>query len=162
MQIAVIGAGNMGCVYGANLARVGEQVTLIDVWEEHVARIRAHGLRMEGLQRGLHRPVEATVESRGGAQGRRRPDLRQRLQHARGGPSARAVLKEDGYAVTLQNGVGNIEILTEVLGARPRLGRPLLSQRRPAGPGHVAHTNNGPTYLANWTGRRAACWRWRN
>lgn len=39
MQIAVIGAGNMGCVCGGNLARIGEQVTLIDVWEEHIGFI---------------------------------------------------------------------------------------------------------------------------
>ncbi|MBT3604660.1 MAG: NAD-binding protein [Candidatus Latescibacteria bacterium] len=29
MHFAVIGSGNMGCVYGANLARIGEDVTMI-------------------------------------------------------------------------------------------------------------------------------------
>ena len=62
MQIAVIGAGNMGCVYGANLARIGEEVTMIDVAEDHVAAMCEHGLRMEGLHGEFTADVFATVD----------------------------------------------------------------------------------------------------
>ena len=34
MQIALIGAGNMGCVYGAHAARVDEEVTMVDTWTD--------------------------------------------------------------------------------------------------------------------------------
>jgi len=61
MQIAVIGAGIMGCVYGGNLARIGEQVTLIDVCEEHIDRIRTHGLQLEGLNGDFTVRVGATA-----------------------------------------------------------------------------------------------------
>ncbi|SVD28649.1 uncharacterized protein METZ01_LOCUS381503, partial [marine metagenome] len=43
MHIAVIGAGNMGCLYGANLARAGERVTLVDVRQEHVQAMQEQG-----------------------------------------------------------------------------------------------------------------------
>ena len=39
----------MGCVYGANLARIGEEVSFLDVWEEHVRAITANGLEVDGL-----------------------------------------------------------------------------------------------------------------
>ena len=47
MRIAVIGAGNMGCVYGANLARLGQDVTMIDTKEDHVLAMQKHGIKIK-------------------------------------------------------------------------------------------------------------------
>ena len=55
--------------------------------------------------------------------------------------AAGVVLKESGYALTLQNGVGNVEILTEVLSAgRVMAGLSFHSGDLKA-PGRVTHTN---------------------
>jgi len=48
-RIAVVGAGAVGGYLGGNLARVGNDVTLIDPWPEHVEAIRANGLRLSGM-----------------------------------------------------------------------------------------------------------------
>ena len=48
-RIAVIGAGAVGGYLGGNLARVGNDVTLIDPWPEHVEAIRARGLHLSGM-----------------------------------------------------------------------------------------------------------------
>ena len=62
MHFAVIGAGNMGCVYGGNLARIGQEVSLIDVWDAHVRAIQQDGLRMTGLKGSYTvRPRASTV-----------------------------------------------------------------------------------------------------
>jgi 2-dehydropantoate 2-reductase len=147
MQIAVIGAGNMGCVYGANLARIGEQVTLIDVWEEHIGRIRTHGLHMEGLNGDFTVRVGATLTPAEAP----KADVVLICANAYNTPeaaqSAKVVLKENGYALTLQNGVGNVEVLTDVLGARRVLAGLSFHSGDLRGPGRVAHTNHGPTYL---------------
>lgn len=47
-KIAIVGAGALGGHVGAYLARDGRDVTLIDPWPEHVERMRAHGLTLEG------------------------------------------------------------------------------------------------------------------
>jgi 2-dehydropantoate 2-reductase len=117
MQIAVIGAGNMGCVYGGNLARVGEQVTLIDVWEEHLRQIRAHGLRMDGLHGEFIATVGATTDPAEAPKADAAVICVNTYNTPDAARSAGVVLKDSGYALTLQNGVGNVEILTEVLGA---------------------------------------------
>ena len=36
LKVAVLGAGAMGCLFGGLLAEKGLNVTLIDVWKEHV------------------------------------------------------------------------------------------------------------------------------
>ncbi|MCX7320211.1 MAG: 2-dehydropantoate 2-reductase, partial [Hyphomicrobiales bacterium] len=46
MQIAVIGAGAVGCYYGAMLLRAGHDVTLVGR-PAHVEAINSHGLHFE-------------------------------------------------------------------------------------------------------------------
>jgi 2-dehydropantoate 2-reductase len=46
LQIAVMGAGAVGCYFGGMLARAGHDVTLI-ARPAHVQAIEANGLRME-------------------------------------------------------------------------------------------------------------------
>jgi 2-dehydropantoate 2-reductase len=60
MRIAVIGAGGIGAIYGAALARAGAEVTFV-ARGAHLAAIRENGLRIEG-DRGetLVRPAQAT------------------------------------------------------------------------------------------------------
>src|SRR3546814_2055122 len=48
-RIAVVGAGAGGGYGGAHLARLGQDVTLIDPWPEHIEAIRARGLEMDGV-----------------------------------------------------------------------------------------------------------------
>jgi 2-dehydropantoate 2-reductase len=62
MRIAVIGAGGIGGIYGAALARVGADVTFV-ARGEHLAAMRENGLRVEG-DRGETwiRPAQATDE----------------------------------------------------------------------------------------------------
>ena len=43
LNVAVLGAGAMGCLFGGLLAEKGLQVTLIDVWQEHVDAINKNG-----------------------------------------------------------------------------------------------------------------------
>ena len=49
LNIAVLGAGAMGCLFGGLLAEKGLKVTLIDVWKEHIDAINKNGLKMDGL-----------------------------------------------------------------------------------------------------------------
>jgi 2-dehydropantoate 2-reductase len=49
-RIVIFGAGAVGGYVGGHLARVGEDVCLIDPWPEHVDTINATGLHLEGTQ----------------------------------------------------------------------------------------------------------------
>lgn len=60
MRIAIVGAGGIGCIYGAALAKAGAEVTFI-ARGAHLAAMRANGLKIEG-DRGetIINPVQAT------------------------------------------------------------------------------------------------------
>ena len=49
-RIGIMGAGAVGSYVGAFLAREGQDVTLVDMWPEHVEAIRKQGLRASGSQ----------------------------------------------------------------------------------------------------------------
>ena len=48
MKITIVGTGAMGSVYAGILAEAGHEVWAVDIWHDHVARIQAQGLRVEG------------------------------------------------------------------------------------------------------------------
>jgi 2-dehydropantoate 2-reductase len=48
MKVTVVGAGAIGGVLGAHLARYGHDVTFSDIVEDHVSQIRTSGIRIEG------------------------------------------------------------------------------------------------------------------
>ena len=47
MKVAVLGAGAMGCLYGAALHRGGAQVVLVDTNPAHLAALQERGLELE-------------------------------------------------------------------------------------------------------------------
>ena len=62
MKIAVMGAGAMGSLFGGLLADAGEDVTLIDIWKEHVDAINARGLRITGISGDRTIEVNSTTD----------------------------------------------------------------------------------------------------
>ena len=58
-KIAIMGVGAVGSYVGAFLAREGQDVTLIDMWPEHVETMRRQGLRVSGSQGPFTVPVQA-------------------------------------------------------------------------------------------------------
>ena len=61
--------------------------------------------------------------------------------------AARAMLRPDGFAVTLQNGIGNVEALADALGRERVAGGLSYHSAAVRGPGEVSHTHAGPTWL---------------
>ncbi len=49
-KIAIIGAGPIGSILGAHLARNGQSVVLVDILEEHLKAIKTKGLKISGLE----------------------------------------------------------------------------------------------------------------
>jgi 2-dehydropantoate 2-reductase len=61
MKITVVGAGAMGCRFGAALFEVGHQVTLLDGWREHVTAVNQGGLRVTDATGTRVLPVPAVL-----------------------------------------------------------------------------------------------------
>src|SRR5690606_29879981 len=114
MNIAVMGAGAVGCYYGGMLARAGHEVTLVGR-PQHVEAVRRAGLRLQTQAFDERVPVQAST----GAEGVRGAEL---VLFAVKSPDTEAAgatlapfLERDAAILTLQNGVDNAERLAATL-----------------------------------------------
>jgi len=148
MRIAIVGAGAMGSLFGGRLARVA-RVTLLDPWAEHVAAIQRDGLSIIELDGQESR---VCVAATGDPSAVPEADLVIIFvkAHATRQASewASRFLAADGLALTLQNGVGNAEVMAEVLGAERVVAGVTAHGATLLGPGRVRHAGQGATHIA--------------
>lgn len=153
MRYCVVGAGAMGGLYGLRLSAKGHKVDFLDVNQAHVDAINRGGFRLSGVTGDNSYPVKATTQA-GGLAGT--ADVVLFHPHTTGTVAAAAtaatVLKPEGWAVTLQNGIGNVEALVDTLGKERVVGGISYHSAAMAGPGHSVHTNAGQTYLGELDG----------
>ena len=159
MRIAVVGAGAMGGSYGGMLAVAGEDVGLVDARSDHIAAIRADGLRVSGAfgEHVVQVPAAESPEGLEPADGAWADlvivftDTNATRAAVR---AADHLLSSEGCAITFQNGIGNVETLQEELGAERVLGGSSMCSALVEAPGHVVMTHRGPTSIGELDGRR--------
>jgi 2-dehydropantoate 2-reductase len=141
MNVAVMGAGAVGCYFGALLARAGHSVTLIGR-AEHVKAVQAKGLRIETSRFEAYVPMQATTEVSGVTDA----DVVLFCVKSSGTESAGRdmlpYLKLDAAILSLQNGVDNAERLQAVLG-RDVIPAAVYVATEMKGPGYVKHHGRG-------------------
>lgn len=153
MRFCVVGAGAMGCLYGGRLAQAGHDVTLVDVWTEHVDAIDRSGLLLSGIGGDSRIPVHASKDAAGVAPADVVIVLSDANSTAEAGRTAARLLAADGFVLTLQNGIGNYETLAPIIGEERTLAGLSYHSAAIDGPGHAIHTNVGPTWIGERDGK---------
>jgi 2-dehydropantoate 2-reductase len=135
MRVAVLGTGALGCVFAARLAAHAE-VWVLGTWAEGVRAIRERGVR-------LHEP-DGSATTAGVAGAATGPEgvpacdaalvLVKSYQTERAAAWVQPLLRSDGLAVSVQNGLDNAEKLVAAVG----------DGRAVAGVNYVGATNLGP------------------
>lgn len=107
MNVTILGAGAMGCLFGASFHRAGHSVTLVDVNAEHVAAINADGLELDTRTGVEHLPIRACQP----AEARDIADLimvfTKTFHSVAALEGVRAVIGPETHLLSLQNGLGN-------------------------------------------------------
>jgi 2-dehydropantoate 2-reductase len=141
IRVILFGTGAMSCLFAARLAQVA-QVTLVGTWAEAIARIRGKGILYEDSQGS--RIIQVQAEYCGMPLDR--VDLAFVLVKAWQTQSISDILSDylnpGGIAITLQNGLGNLERL----GARAFPGSTSEGATLMA-PGHVRAGGAGITHV---------------
>ena len=116
MRIGILGAGAVGCAYGYLLQRGGHDVTMVDVWAEHVDRIRGSGLEVEAAGTTQVARIDATTDPLELRDVEAVLVLVKAFANGAAGAALAAALGPGAIVVTLQNGIGNVEVLAGSLG----------------------------------------------
>jgi 2-dehydropantoate 2-reductase len=150
-RLAIIGVGAMGSLFGCRLSPLTELV-MFGNWPEQLRAIRQDGLLLiDPSGRQSRHQVRVTSQTRHMKAFDVALILVKSWQTERAARQASELLSEDGLAVTLQNGLGNIDILGAYVGqGRAALG--VTSEgAMMIGPGVVRHAGAGLTHLAATT-----------
>ena len=144
MKVCVVGCGAIGSLFAAHLAKLEDvEVWAFDVDRDHIDAINANGLRLSG-ESDVHSYPNATSNP---------SDIpacefgivATKSLHTRAAIESAASVFKDAAVCTVQNGVGNEEIIAEYV---PRV---IRGTTFPAGhvvePGHVEQDTGGKTWL---------------
>lgn len=145
LKICIVGCGAVGSLFAAHLAQKGEaEVWAYDVWKDHVDAVRKSGLRISGAA-----DFTARVNATSDPKELPRCDygiVATKAIHTRGAIAQVALAFDENSAVcSVQNGVGNEEIIAEhvkcvIRGTTFPAGHPIA-------PGHIGFDIKGDTWI---------------
>ena len=150
--ILIWGAGAIGGILGAYLARAGHAVHMVDIVEEHVLAMREEGLAIEGpveeFAQVLPASTPAELEGRFG-----RVILAVKAHHTRPALDMLAPhLAPGGYVVSAQNGL-NETLISERIGAESTVGCFVNYGADWLGPGRILYGNRAAVAVGELDGR---------
>jgi 2-dehydropantoate 2-reductase len=142
LKVAVVGAGQMGSIYGAAASENGHDVLFVDANQSIVDQINADGLvidRRDGRREVYRIPASSDPGRTGGVvdvalfqvKGWATRDAAERV---------RPIVADASVILTLQNGLGNEAALRSVYPGNQVLIGVSLHTVITVGPGHYAHT----------------------
>jgi 2-dehydropantoate 2-reductase len=116
-DILIVGTGALATLFAARLASTGVDVTLMGTWKNGMDALKRDGARLLMADgRELASPVRVVDDPEEVKNAKMALVLVKAWQTQRAAEQLSVSLAPDGLAVTLQNGLGNREILASVLG----------------------------------------------
>jgi 2-dehydropantoate 2-reductase len=152
LNVAVLGAGAMGCLFGGLLAEKGLKVTLIDVWKEHIDAINKNGLKMDGFGGDRFIKINATNDPKSISPVDvvivmcKATALEQALTNAKNIVGDKTVL------MSFQNGIGHEAIMQNIVGTDKVLGGTTTQASNILGPGHIKNHASLPSWIGEYDG----------
>lgn len=145
--VTIVGTGAMATLFAARLGR-HVRIIMLGSWEDAVSAINHDGIHCDSGSGHQIIRVTATTDPAQCAGSQFALVLVKAWQTAQAASQLTSFLSPDGVALTLQNGLGNVESLTDALGAdRVALGTTTQGATL-ISPGHVREGGRGPIHAA--------------
>lgn len=147
MKIVMMGSGAMGGLFGGLLTHSGEEVWLVGNRKEQIDRIRSVGLTFEEKGKSQIVPMLATLDVTSVGKADVVIFFVKTYDTEVAVSDALVLEKEDTIFLTLQNGLGNEEVICQKINRKKVMlgvtghGATLL------GPGHIRHAGWGKTFI---------------
>jgi len=154
MRVVIVGAGAMGSLFGFLLYRAEKNIWLLDKHSELTGHIREKGLTVEGAS-GKHVvsiPITTKVNDIQWA------DLLiifvKAYDTTRAILDAKPLIRQDSVVLTLQNGIGNVEAIVNVIGREKTIAGTTAHGATVLRPGHIRHAGTGETIIGELHGQQ--------
>jgi 2-dehydropantoate 2-reductase len=149
MKIVIVGPGAIGCLFAALLKAGGQDVLLLDKSKERASYIKRNGIRVSGLT-NLKTKVKATQDQRKISRSElviftvKSYDLEKAARRIKKSAHGKNI-----FFMGLQNGLGNIEILSRLFGKERVIASVTNHGSTLIETGCVRHAGKGITYVGS-------------
>ncbi|NLK19747.1 MAG: 2-dehydropantoate 2-reductase [Synergistaceae bacterium] len=153
MKTVILGSGAMGCLYGGLLAEAGFDVTLADVCKEHMDAVNERGLviEAEGKERTI-KNIRGTVDPASAGKADLVIVFVKSTVTAGAMKGAMSLVGPGTSVLTLQNGLGNVDKLSSVVGPERVIAGITGHGSTLLGPGKIRHAGRGDTIMGEPAG----------
>lgn len=153
MKIVIVGPGAMGCLFAHFLTKAKEEIWILDKTKERAAQISQCGIIVEGVSGKYQVKIKVTAEVK--EIGRadlviicvKSYDTREAVM------LSKCLVGENTSVLTLQNGIGNIEIISEIVGADKVIGGVTSEGATLLDIGSIRHAGRGETVIGRIDGK---------
>jgi 2-dehydropantoate 2-reductase len=154
MMICILGAGALGSSIGGVLTEAGLDVYLIDPWAEHVNAMNRQGLKLREDSSDRAVKVRAATDCHGIGPADLILVLVKSYHTKEAIKNAGPIIGDQTVVLSFQNGLGNEDILAEVVGKEHVIGGRTFAGGVLLSPGHVIAGRKGKqTYIGELDGR---------
>ena len=151
-KVAVLGAGAMGCLFGGLMAEKGLDVTLIDVWKEHVDAINSKGLKMDGHGGDRYIKIKATTNPSTLKPVDAIIIMCKATALEKALTNAKNIIGDKTMLMSFQNGIGHEAIMQKIAGKEKVLGGTTTQASNVLGPGHIKNHAALPSWIGEYEG----------
>jgi 2-dehydropantoate 2-reductase len=152
MKIAVLGPGAMGSLFAGMLSRGGHQVWLVDRRPERARLVARRGIWISGVAGEFQAQVHVTADPADAGTARLVLIAVKAYDTEQAARSAEPLMGADSVALSLQNGLGNLEVLADIFGAARVIGGVTSQGATLIAPGQVRHAGQGATIIGELNG----------
>lgn len=148
MKIAIVGSGAMGCLIAGFLKlKTKEEVWLVDKNPERAKKIRDDGIKIEGISGSHLAKINATADPREVGLCDLVIICVKSYSTEEACRNIKDSVSDDTYILTLQNGIGNVQILNDHFSAEKVIAGITNHGATLLGVGHVRHAGKGDTII---------------
>ena len=156
MKITIVGPGAMGCLLAAFLSKSKEEIWLLDKNPERAKKIKEQGIKVEGISGNWQAKVNVSAD----AQEISTQDLIiiavKSYDTKDAVKNIKPMLGESTLVLSLQNGLGNSEIISELTGQERTMGGITNQGATLLDTGRVRHAGRGETVFGRMDGKISA------
>jgi len=152
MKIVIVGPGAIGCLYAAFLSKQAD-VWLLDKNEQRAKKITGQGIKLEGVSGKWHAKVRATAEAKDIGEVDLIIICVKSYDTKAAVKKVKNLVADKTLVLTLQNGVGNIEIIGDVVGQDKVIGGVSNQGATLLDIGHIRHAGRGETVIGKIGGK---------
>lgn len=146
MKLSIVGPGAMGCLFAAKLSGAGADVTLLDYKPERVEKIGGV-IRVEEDGAVAEYPVKVTADPADVAGSDGVIFMVKAYATRQAAERVREHVPAGAWVMCVQNGMGNVEILSEIFGSSRAIAGTSSHGATLLEPGKIRHAGKGPTFI---------------